>query len=140
MSGGVGEEKKFRPPEPPSSPGAPRKSEFPSGRIKFDLFIGLHTLAKDEPGLAEALEADENKVRQLRAQIVAGARKNHILERELQEIDEKIKLLVKNRISVQEVIAHSQGVVVEEKSAPVDDLSIREKKTTLRGLILFVTI
>jgi len=131
---GFGEEKKGRFPPDPLSPGGFKAGQ--SGRIKFDLFIGLHTLAKDEPGLAEALEADENKVRQLRAQIVAGARKNHILERELQEIDDKIKLLVKNRISVQEVIAHSQGAIQEEKGGPdvSGDLSIASKKTHYEDL------
>jgi len=93
-------------------------------------------LANDKPELAEALEKDENEVRRLRSQIVSGARKNHILERELSEIDEKIKLLIKNRISVQEVIAQSAGALPDEKGAVAgsEELHVKEKRSIYEDL------
>lgn len=43
---------------------------------------------------------------QQRQQIAAAARQNFILERELSQIDDKIKLLIKNRISVQDILSN----------------------------------
>lgn len=47
--------------------------------------------------------ADEEKLSELRQCVVKDSKRNFNLERDLMEIDEKIKLLVKNRITVQEV-------------------------------------
>lgn len=68
--------------------------------------------------------ADEAMVRDLRAQIITASRRNFILERELSEIDEKIKLLIKNRISVQEVIAQQQGLELAGHDSKVDSTSL----------------
>jgi Ras GTPase-activating-like protein IQGAP2/3 len=56
-------------------------------------------------------------MRELRAKIAGSARRNFILERELGELDEKIKLLIKNRITVQEVLAQTSGLKKEEEGA-----------------------
>ena len=46
----------------------------------------------------------------VRSDTVAASRDNFILERELHDIDDKIKLLILNRISVQDVMASSVGL------------------------------
>lgn len=56
-----------------------------------------------------------------RADISTDSKQNFILERELNDLDNKIKLLIKNKISVQEIMASSSGIYIhsrEEKSAP----------------------
>lgn len=79
------------------------------------------------------LFSDEAKVRALRAKIVDGARKNHILERELSELDEKIKLLIKNRMTLAEVLGNEkkegeadekekEGAGISEKRQLYEDL------------------
>lgn len=66
--------------------------------------------------------ADEHEVAGLRANIVVASRRNFVLERELNELDEKIKLLIKNRISVQEVLAQQQGLLQDKEDGKGSDV------------------
>lgn len=72
---------------------------------KFDLNVALTLLASDSQDLLQQIEKDEAELTAMRQLVVQQARRNFVLERELVEIDEKIKLLVRNRISVQEVMS-----------------------------------
>jgi Ras GTPase-activating-like protein IQGAP2/3 len=77
---------------------------------RFDLAAALFAVSSDSVKQLEQLSKDEEALTNAREQLVAEARRNFILERELGEIDEKIKLLVKNRITVQDIMASQAGL------------------------------
>ena len=54
------------------------------------------------------LQRAQDEIRSIRQAIISASRSNFILERELDAIDEKIKLLVRNRISLQDVLSSVQ--------------------------------
>lgn len=110
--------------------------EIPLGDLKiaedsFDLNVALKALATDNPALLSKIESDEQKLRHLREQVVDKSRSNFILERELAEIDEKIKLLIKNRISVQEVTINDGSKLEKDES---DGASLKGKRAQYEQL------
>eukprot|EP00457_Paulinella_chromatophora_P001965 gb/GEZN01001968.1/.p1 GENE.gb/GEZN01001968.1/~~gb/GEZN01001968.1/.p1 ORF type:complete len:792 (+),score=101.82 gb/GEZN01001968.1/:156-2531(+) len=70
--------------------------------IPFDLPLAMRAVKEDKPEMAAMLNQDETKVREVRAQIVSVARKSHILERQLADLEDKIHLLIKNKQNLSE--------------------------------------
>eukprot|EP00164_Ancoracysta_twista_P016706 GFYU01028156.1.p1 GENE.GFYU01028156.1~~GFYU01028156.1.p1 ORF type:complete len:138 (-),score=37.18 GFYU01028156.1:696-1076(-) len=70
----------------------------------------LQGLQSDSSDLEQQIQKEFEVIADLRQCIVSEVKSNYVMEHELQELDEKIKLLIKNRISIQEVMAHSQGL------------------------------
>eukprot|EP00808_Paulinella_micropora_P031058 g83208.t1 len=88
--------------------GIPSPLSTPSPKRKpppFDLVLAMRAVREDKPALALKLAKEENKLRELRAQIVTVARKSHILERQLVDLDDKIQLLIKNKQNLSEYIS-----------------------------------
>eukprot|EP00474_Spongospora_subterranea_P010430 CRZ10888.1 hypothetical protein [Spongospora subterranea] len=77
-------------------------SAFPTTRHLFD------KLRESDSNIDEEIQRCHDELRTIRQEIISASRSNFILERELDTIDEKIKLLVKNRISLQDVISSVQ--------------------------------
>jgi len=78
-------------------------------KAKFDLNVALQALANDSPQMQAQLEKEDNELALKRQDIIVHSRKNFILERELAELDDKIKLLIKNRITLQEVMSSASN-------------------------------
>jgi hypothetical protein len=84
--------------------------------INVELVRALRALAANESlGLAASIFTANETLVAVRQRISSAARENFVLERELGDIDEKIKLLIQNRITAQEVrcrLAWSCSLVV----------------------------
>jgi len=83
--------------------GVPISDEKKEEGPRFDLGVALSSLANDSPELIAKLEKGENELTAMRQNIISQSRRNFILEKELGEIDEKIKLLIRNRIKYEEI-------------------------------------
>lgn len=77
----------------------------------------VSVILKDDDALAEEIMTGQSRVHSLRRRIVASSKANFILERDLKELDDKIKLLIKNLITVQEVISTSSGLSRKKKES-----------------------
>eukprot|EP00743_Colponemidia_sp_Colp-15_P005475 GILK01005888.1.p1 GENE.GILK01005888.1~~GILK01005888.1.p1 ORF type:complete len:816 (+),score=159.79 GILK01005888.1:49-2448(+) len=111
----------LQPPPPPPTPptrlkGAQSPSQFsPSASTSLlDDLMRLVQSTTDE-SIAKLVEYHVQEY-ELRKELVHNLRENFILENELNRMDEKIKLLIKNRITVQQVISESSGVLVDVSS------------------------
>lgn len=56
-----------------------------------------------------------SEIQDLKKKLVISVRQNHKLERDLAKLDKRIALLIKNRTSLQEVIAASKGLKSQKK-------------------------
>lgn len=86
---------------------------------------GLHLIQMIVKGCDEVKEGefrnDYERLVDLKSSITLEAKGNLILERELESLEAKIALLVRNRITVQQIIAESSGLLVEmDKRASTD--------------------
>lgn len=87
----------------------------------MELMNGIKALQEDSKEtitqtLRELAEKD-NDIRAMRSAIVSASKQNFVLERQLAELDEKIKLLIKNRIDVEE----AQKVLEKQDGSNDDD-------------------
>eukprot|EP00475_Leptophrys_vorax_P005130 TRINITY_DN1307_c0_g2_i1.p1 TRINITY_DN1307_c0_g2~~TRINITY_DN1307_c0_g2_i1.p1 ORF type:complete len:901 (+),score=234.58 TRINITY_DN1307_c0_g2_i1:125-2827(+) len=82
------------------------EEEVKEDEIPFKKCIEM--ILKDDDNRMKELEANMEEVREIRKKIVVTSKSNFILEKELLDLDEKIKRLIKNLITVQEVVAGSQ--------------------------------
>ena len=57
-----------------------------------------------------------SEIQELKKQLVIEIRRNHVLDRDLAKLDKRIALLIKNRTSLQEVLAASRGLKSKKKS------------------------
>jgi Ras GTPase-activating-like protein IQGAP2/3 len=96
---------------PPPPPPLPAGTSEASASIVLDFQQALDLLSvNDSFAQAEQVVAAHENLEALRAQISQVSRQNFILERELGEIDQKIGLLIQNRITAQEVVNSSASL------------------------------
>mmetsp|Transcript_22707 Transcript_22707/g.89808 ORF Transcript_22707/g.89808 Transcript_22707/m.89808 type:complete len:920 (-) Transcript_22707:110-2869(-) len=57
-----------------------------------------------------------SEIQELKKKLVIAVRQNHKLERDLAKLDKRIALLIKNRTSLQDVIAASKGLKSQKKN------------------------
>ncbi|SPQ93554.1 Ras-GAP domain-containing protein [Plasmodiophora brassicae] len=123
-----------RPPSPPISENNPSAGNAgdvapptvdgkPPGRPAPHIAQTLQLLRSLDPEIDAELQRLHDEMRSMRADIVAHSKSNFILERELDSIDEKIKLLVRNRITLQDVISSVQ--MSDRKPAGLLDPKLR---------------
>uniref|UniRef100_A0A665V6I2 IQ motif containing GTPase activating protein 2 n=1 Tax=Echeneis naucrates TaxID=173247 RepID=A0A665V6I2_ECHNA len=70
---------------------------------------------------------EEQQVTQLREEVVTKIRSNQQMEKDLNLMDIKIGLLVKNRITLQDVVSHSKKMKNKKNKASKDDLSAGDR-------------
>ena len=68
------------------------------------------------------------RTQQSSEEIVSASRQNFILERELDVLDEKTKLLIRNRITVHEVVLSSSGLQATGSNESQRNAQITEKR------------
>lgn len=97
------------PPLPPPAVPPPLSPPLPPFHPLPDLSLpaALSAVQSDSAALESALAAGEESLLSTRSRMLDISRSNFIIERELLDIDEKIKLLIKNRLTIQEVMATS---------------------------------
>ncbi|XP_016106428.1 ras GTPase-activating-like protein IQGAP2 isoform X2 [Sinocyclocheilus grahami] len=76
---------------------------------------------------------EEQEVTRLREEVVTKIRANQQMEKDLNLMDIKIGLLVKNRITLQDVVSHSKKMKSKKNKMSKDDLTIGEKQG-IKGL------
>uniref|UniRef100_A0A3Q3JBN9 IQ motif containing GTPase activating protein 2 n=1 Tax=Monopterus albus TaxID=43700 RepID=A0A3Q3JBN9_MONAL len=70
---------------------------------------------------------EEQEVTRLREEVVTKIRSNQQMEKDLNLMDIKIGLLVKNRITLQDVVSHSKKMKNKKNKASKDDLTTGER-------------
>uniref|UniRef100_A0A3B5BK75 IQ motif containing GTPase activating protein 2 n=1 Tax=Stegastes partitus TaxID=144197 RepID=A0A3B5BK75_9TELE len=70
---------------------------------------------------------EEQEVTRLREEVVTKIRSNQQMEKDLNLMDIKIGLLVKNRITLQDVVSHNKKMKTKKNKASKDDLSAGDK-------------
>ena len=68
------------------------------------------------------------EIQELKRKLVAEVRRNHSLESDLQKLDKKIALLIKNRGNIQEVLAKSEHKKKKATDKPPELLSDQKKE------------
>ncbi|XP_035292082.1 ras GTPase-activating-like protein IQGAP2 isoform X1 [Anguilla anguilla] len=88
----------------------------------------VHLLEQSSLDLQEELE-----VTRLREEVVTMIRSNQQMEKDLNLMDIKIGLLVKNRITLQDVVSHSKKLKNKKSKVNKDDMSMGDKQG-IKGL------
>jgi Ras GTPase-activating-like protein IQGAP2/3 len=68
------------------------------------------------------------RIQELKKQLVIEIRRNHVLDRDLQKLDKRISLLIKNKGSIQDVIAASKGLKSNKKRGEAHDFAADPRK------------
>ncbi|KAG2470894.1 IQGA1 protein, partial [Polypterus senegalus] len=89
----------------------------------------VHLLDQSDQDFQEELE-----VMRLREEVVTNIRSNQQLENDLNLMDIKIGLLVKNKITLQEVVSHSKKLTKKNKSQLSDMMMMNKQKGGLKAL------
>ncbi|XP_029430405.1 ras GTPase-activating-like protein IQGAP1 [Rhinatrema bivittatum] len=89
----------------------------------------VHLLDQSDQDFQEELE-----VMKLREEVVTLLRSNQQLENDLNLMDIKIGLLVKNRITLQEVVSHSKKLTKKNKEQLSDMMMMNKQKGGLKAL------
>lgn len=76
---------------------------------------------------------EEQDVTRLREEVVTNIRANQQMEKDLNLMDIKIGLLVKNRITLQDVVSHSKKMKSKKNKTSKEDLAMGEKQG-IKGL------
>uniref|UniRef100_A0AAY4BGC4 IQ motif containing GTPase activating protein 2 n=1 Tax=Denticeps clupeoides TaxID=299321 RepID=A0AAY4BGC4_9TELE len=76
---------------------------------------------------------EEQEVTRLREEVVTKIRSNQQMEKDLNVMDIKIGLLVKNRITLQDVVSHSKKMTSKKNKVSREDLSAGDKQG-IKGL------
>jgi len=63
-----------------------------------------------------------NQIQELKKRLVIEIRRNHVLDRDLQKLDKKIALLIKNKGNIQDVMAAAKGLKSNKKVSTNNDL------------------
>eukprot|EP01104_Vermistella_antarctica_P021059 TRINITY_DN92_c0_g1_i1.p1 TRINITY_DN92_c0_g1~~TRINITY_DN92_c0_g1_i1.p1 ORF type:complete len:902 (-),score=333.68 TRINITY_DN92_c0_g1_i1:111-2654(-) len=69
-----------------------------------------------------------SEIQELKKQLVIEIRRNHVLDRDLAKLDKRIALLIKNRTSLQEVLASTRKVGKKGQRISADDFSSDPRK------------
>lgn len=69
-----------------------------------------------------------NRIQELKKQLVIEIRRNHVLDRDLQKLDKRISLLIKNKGNIQDVIAVSKGMKSNKKRVEAQDFAADPRK------------
>jgi len=69
-----------------------------------------------------------NRIQELKKQLVIEIRRNHVLDRDLQKLDKRISLLIKNKGNIQDVIALSKGMKSNKKRVEAQDFAADPRK------------
>ncbi|XP_059496203.1 ras GTPase-activating-like protein IQGAP1 isoform X1 [Stegostoma tigrinum] len=89
----------------------------------------VHLLDQSDQDFQEELE-----MMRLREEVVTRIRSNQQLENDLNTMDIKIGLLVKNKITLQEVVSHSKKLTRKNKEQLSDMMQINKQKGGLKAL------
>lgn len=89
----------------------------------------VHLLDQSDQDFQEELE-----MMRLREEVVTRIRSNGSLENDLNTMDIKIGLLVKNKITLQEVVSHSKKLTRKNKEQLSDMMQINKQKGGLKAL------
>ncbi|XP_069481247.1 ras GTPase-activating-like protein IQGAP1 isoform X2 [Ambystoma mexicanum] len=89
----------------------------------------VHLLDQSDQDFQEELE-----VMKLREEVVTLLRSNQQLENDLNLMDIKIGLLVKNKITLQEVVSHSKKLTKKNKEQLSDMMALNKQKGGLKAL------
>jgi len=68
------------------------------------------------------------RIQELKKQLVIEIRRNHVLDRDLQKLDKRISLLIKNKGNIQDVIAASRGLKSNKKRQEAFDFAADPRK------------
>eukprot|EP01094_Clydonella_sp_ATCC50884_P016576 TRINITY_DN2751_c0_g5_i1.p1 TRINITY_DN2751_c0_g5~~TRINITY_DN2751_c0_g5_i1.p1 ORF type:complete len:782 (+),score=291.28 TRINITY_DN2751_c0_g5_i1:231-2576(+) len=110
------------PPLAPLPPVAPRRGGSRNARATIYQVGGslLELVQSQDKGIGDQLAENQKALCELKKQIALASKKNFTLEKEVRNLDQKIALLIKNRISLEEVMAQS------------GDLNLMNRTTTLK--------
>lgn len=89
----------------------------------------VHLLDQSDQDFQEEVE-----LMRLREEVVTRIRSNQQLENDLNTMDIKIGLLVKNKVTLQEVVSHSKKLTRKNKAQLSDMMKIDRQKGGLKGL------
>eukprot|EP00475_Leptophrys_vorax_P005128 TRINITY_DN1307_c0_g1_i1.p1 TRINITY_DN1307_c0_g1~~TRINITY_DN1307_c0_g1_i1.p1 ORF type:complete len:875 (+),score=221.44 TRINITY_DN1307_c0_g1_i1:59-2683(+) len=87
----------------------------------------VELIIKDDDNKVKELEANLEELRDIRKKVVLTSKSNFLLERELVDLDEKIKRLIKNLITVQDIVAGSQVLDRTMSHANANPLKVNRK-------------
>eukprot|EP01122_Echinamoeba_exundans_P013058 TRINITY_DN5634_c0_g2_i1.p1 TRINITY_DN5634_c0_g2~~TRINITY_DN5634_c0_g2_i1.p1 ORF type:complete len:996 (+),score=278.15 TRINITY_DN5634_c0_g2_i1:360-3347(+) len=107
--------------EVPGSSNTPRNSIRNILRTHSSSSVGLLSMLEDVNKMEDELE-------ELRQQVVLEVRNNHALETDVKRLDKKIELLIKNRITLEEVIASPKASMKLEAPGGEDSNLKRDPK------------
>ncbi len=136
-------------------------SSIPTAVIRLFLFYELvfgfwwpldcqnvlpHTVSADDPPMAVVRKfvhlldhsdqdfQEELELMRLREEVVTNIRSNQQLENDLNLMDIKIGLLVKNKITLQEVVSHSKKLTKKNKGQLSDMMMMNKQRGGLKAL------
>lgn len=110
------------------------------------LFLPLHAVNADEPPMGVVRKfvhlldhsdqdfQEELELMRLREEVVTNIRSNQQLENDLNLMDIKIGLLVKNKITLQEVVSHSKKLTKKNKGTLSNMMMMNKQKGGLKAL------
>lgn len=110
------------------------------------LFSKLYTVNDDHPPMGVVRKfvhlldhsdqdfQEELELMRLREEVVTNIRSNQQLENDLNLMDIKIGLLVKNKITLQEVVSHSKKLTKKNKSQLSDMMMMNKQRGGLKAL------
>lgn len=82
-------------------------SEADKDPNRFSVTNLIQLIHSQDPKKTELIESNQKKLNELKKEISLSSKKNFNLEREIRTLDQKIALLIRNRITIDEVIATS---------------------------------
>lgn len=114
--------------------------------FEFSKFCKLSTVSADDPPMAVVRKfvhlldhsdqdfQEELELMRLREEVVTNIRSNQQLENDLNLMDIKIGLLVKNKITLQEVVSHSKKLTKKNKTQLSDMMMMNKQRGGLKAL------
>lgn len=107
----------------------------PLAEAKFQGIEKSIAICKSEdPQIIHGIRATEQKIRDLRKTIANEAKKNFELEQSIGDIDDKIKLLIANRMAVEEVMATTKALKSGKKAGDAETSPIKGKVASYEDL------
>lgn len=119
---------------------------FPRPNLTVNMSSLLPPVSADDPPMAVVRKfvhlldhsdqdfQEELELMQLREEVITNIRSNQQLENDLNLMDIKIGLLVKNKITLQEVVSHSKKLTKKNKGQLSDMMMMNKQRGGLKAL------
>lgn len=95
------------------------------GTFKHSVDSLFDTISQQQQS-GDLLAKDQTELNDLKKEISTQSKKNFTIEREIRNLDEKIALLIRNRISFEEVMASSGDISLINRTTTLKDKRLKE--------------